>query len=114
MEWMSAIVRWLTLEEGGRRAPPTGEEPPIYWSVVKLVGNNVESQPNSWSLYVRMKESLENGYLWKAEVKFRVAEAPHHLLTDGVHFELYEGPKKVAIGSLSDTALTSDVSDGER
>lgn len=109
MNWKPAVVRWLTLEEGGRRAPPTGQEPPLYWAVVKLVGDNIESQPNSWSLYVRMKEALEDGYFWKAEVSFRVDEAPHHLLTEGIQFELYEGAKKVATGSLSEPAATNNL-----
>ena len=100
MEWKPAVIDWLTLEEGGRKVPPTGEEPPIYWAVVELIGDEVEPQPNSWSLSARMIESENDGYRWKAAVQFRVDEAPHHLLTDGVQFELYEGPKKVATGSV--------------
>jgi hypothetical protein len=100
MNWKSAVVDWLTLEDGGRKVPPTGEEPPVYWAVVKLVGEQIEPQPNSWSLSVRMMESENNGYRWKGLVQFRVPEAPQHLLVDGVNFELFEGPKKVAVGRI--------------
>jgi hypothetical protein len=100
MNWKPATIEWFTHEQGGRRVPPTGVEPPIYWAVVKLVGDNIELQPNSWSLSVRKLESENNGYRWKAQVQYRVEEAPHHLLANGVQFELFEGPKKVAIGHI--------------
>ncbi len=104
MDWKPAIVDWLSHDDGGRKEPPTGEEPPIYWAVTRLIGDQIEPQPNSWSLNVRMVESESDGYRWKAQVQFRVPEAPHHLLTDGVHFELLEGPKVVAAGVLSSSA----------
>ncbi len=100
MNWINATIDWLTLEEGGRKLPPTGEEPPIYWAVVKLIGDELEPQPNSWSLNVRMIKSENNGFRWKAKVQFRVKEAPHHLLTEGVQFLLLEGSKVVAKGRL--------------
>jgi hypothetical protein len=100
MEWKHAVIDWLTLEEGGRKVPPTGEEPPIYWAVIKLIGDKIEPQPNSWSLSVRMLESENSGYRWKAGIQLRVDAAPRHLLVDGVRFELYEGAKKVGTGCV--------------
>ena len=85
------------VDEGGRKVPPTGDEPPVYWAVVKLIGN---PQPNSWSLNVRKLVAENGGYHWNAEICFRVDEAPHHLLTKGTYFELFEGPKKVATGEV--------------
>ncbi len=98
MDWKQASIEWLTQEEGGRKQPPTGEEPPVYWAVVKLL--DVEPQSNSWSMYVRKEASSDDGHKWDAVVKFRVDEAPHHLLSDNVRFELYEGPKRVANGII--------------
>jgi hypothetical protein len=96
MNWMSAQIEWVRHEEGGRRQPPSGEEPPVYWAVIKLL--DAEPQPNSWSMYVRKLSSREEGFLWDAAVQFRVPEAPQHLLTEGMRFELYEGAKCVAHG----------------
>jgi len=58
---------------------------------------------------VRMIGSDNDGYRWKAQVQFRVPEAPQYLLTDGVQFELLEGPKVVATGTLMSS--TSDLGD---
>ncbi len=98
MDWMPASIDWLSYEQGGRRQPPSGEEPPVYWAVVKLLDS--EPQSNSWSMYVRKLASSEDGYSWNAAVKFRVEEAPHHLLKDKLRFELYEGAKRVATGMI--------------
>jgi hypothetical protein len=96
VNWMSAQIEWIRHEEGGRKQPPSGEEPPVYWAVVKLL--DAEPQANSWSIYARKLSSTAEGFLWDAAVQFRVPEAPHDLLTEGRRFELYEGAKCVAHG----------------
>ena len=98
MDWKPARIEWVTHDQGGRKQPPSGYEPPVYWAVVKLLV--VEPQANSWSIYIRKRSSSNDGFAWNAAVKFRVDESPHHLLNEGVHFELYEGGKRVANGEI--------------
>lgn len=100
MDWKPAIVDWLSYEDGGRKVPPTGDEPPIYWSVVKFVNADAEPQANSWSLFVRKVTSDRDGYRWNALVRFRVNEAPYGMLVPEARFELYEGAKLVASGNV--------------
>ena len=97
-----AIVDWIPHEDGGRKKPPTGEEPPAYWAVVKFVEQDADEEPptNSWTLAVRLVELLGSPFRWLADVHFRVEDAPQQLLADGARFELYEGKKRVAVGRI--------------
>lgn len=104
MKTAIASVQWLSHEDGGRQQPPTGEEPPVYWAVVKFIDHDSSDGPptNGWSLNVKKIELMGDVYNWRAEIEFRVEEAPHDLLALGSHFELYEGKKKVAIGEITE------------
>jgi len=95
-----AFVNWIPYEKGGRRNPPTGEEPPVYWAAVKF-SRDLDDEPpaNGWALNVRLIELIDP-FRWVSNVQFRVDDAPHELLCDGARFELYEGRKKVATGQV--------------
>lgn len=97
-----AIIDWIPYEEGGRWKPPTGEEPPAYWTVVKFVDDAVDAGPptNGWTLVVRLAELRDGPFHWLANVHFRFEDAPQHFLTEGTQFELYEGKKRVATGRI--------------
>jgi hypothetical protein len=41
---------------------------------------------------------------WLAQVRFLVDEAPHEILVEGARFELYEGEKCVARGTVIDAS----------
>ncbi len=45
MKTALALVEWLSHEDGGRQQPPTGEEPPVYWAVVKFIDKNTVDGP---------------------------------------------------------------------
>jgi hypothetical protein len=78
---------------------PKCETPP-YATVVKLAGSNEPWPPaDAWSLVVEKVEESDP-YTWEAEVGFLVDDAPVELLTSGRSFELYEGKKRVAVGTL--------------
>ena len=100
MSWFTARITWLSKPEGGRAFPPTGEEPPIYWAVVKFP-NVTEGSSVSWSLWVRKIMSSEDGFTWDALVSFRVPDAPAERLCANQQFELFEGPHRVAIGVIA-------------
>ncbi len=98
---MLAKIRWLTKVEGGRAAPPSGSGPRPYTTVVRFDGDAWPAD-DTWSLVVDKIES-EGDYGWTAQVRFLVPEAPTEKLFSGQRFELYEGTKLVATGTLLDS-----------
>jgi hypothetical protein len=97
---MRAKIEWVRPEEGGRSSPPSGSGSPPYATLVKLGGSNEPWPPSeAWSLVVEKVEA-SNPFTWEAEVKFLADGAPAELLTSGRTFELYEGHKRVAAGTL--------------
>lgn len=100
MKWVPAEIVWLSFDDGGRRVPPSGEEPPIYWAVIRFADCDKVSNV-SWSVNVRKIEAFERGYKWNAMIAFRVPEAPEAKLFPGARFELLEGPRCVAKGVVN-------------
>lgn len=96
-----AYIEWIRKEFGGRSKPPAGVGEPPYTTVVRFL-NTGESwpPPEAWNLIVRKTDVRDDPYKWIADVQFLVDEAPHHLLTEGTEFELYEGSKCVAHGRI--------------
>jgi len=98
---MKATIHWKTKEEGGRSAPPLGEGAPPYATIVRFLETDDSWPPeNAWSLVVEKKLALDK-YNWLAEVHFVAANAPSDRLSSGQKFELYEGNRCVAIGSIA-------------
>jgi hypothetical protein len=97
---MRAAINWLRAQEGGRSAPPTGEGPTPYSTIVKLGGLDDDWPPEqAWSLVVQ-KIAAPDEYTWDADVRFLAPGAPSEVLTPGRTFELYEGHRLVAKGTL--------------
>jgi hypothetical protein len=97
---MRANIEWVRPEEGGRSRPPSGEGSRAYATVVKFGRSHEPSPPlEAWSLAIE-KLTATGFYIWNAEVRFLSNDAPVDLLTPGRPFELYEGQKRVAIGTL--------------
>lgn len=93
-----ALIHWRSLDEGGRPAPPLGEGPHPYTTVVRFHGD--ELYPDvAWSLQVHKLETLDE-LSWNAEVHYLVSEAPHDNLVRGRKFELLEGRRCVAEGVI--------------
>ena len=59
-------------------------------------------QNNSWTLVVQKIEVLEQPLKWLVEVNYLFDAAPHHLLTEGAEFELFEGKQCVVRGRIID------------
>ena len=102
MSEIYAVIAWTPKDQGGRSVLPTGLGPPPFYSPEIRFTDDGEGWPSSdaWSLVVKKDEALSEPSRWIAEVYFRVAEAPHHLLRPGRRFGLYEGNRCVAIGEI--------------
>ena len=97
---MRAKREWVRPEDGGRSVLPSGDGQP-YATVVRFAGYNGPWPPtDAWSLVIE-KVLASDPYTWEAEVRFLVDDAPTGLLTNGRSFELYEGLKRVAVGTLA-------------
>ncbi|HEV7280206.1 MAG TPA: hypothetical protein VGN57_08340 [Pirellulaceae bacterium] len=104
-----AEIRWNAASDGGRERLPSGIGEPPYAPVVRLLDcDEQENDGTAWSLVVRKleagdDEAGENGdgeAEWLAEIAFLVDAAPHETLTTGRRFELYEGARCVASGTI--------------
>lgn len=96
---MYAIIEFLTLEEGGRQRPPSGDGTHPYSPLVCFLDPD-EPLSAAWSLLVRKIEATSTEYCWTAEVNFLAEEAPQGSMRPNRRFELYEGAKCVARGRL--------------
>jgi len=92
---VKAKVSWLTYEAGGRKnLLPAGAR---YCPIVKF--NGVSNNNELWSADFTITDIDENN---NSIVEFTLfAEgAPFNYLVKGSEFELFEGNKRVAVGSI--------------
>jgi hypothetical protein len=95
-----AIINWISPEEGGRRSgPPIG---PDYAAPAKFMEHADAWLTEAWDLLVHQVECLDGSNKWLADVQFRVDEAPHAWLISEALFDLYEGKRCVARGTITD------------
>ena len=97
-----ARIEWLTREQEGRKQPPSGKveggsHP--YTTEVRFIP---QAWPLSmgWSLVVEKDEAKSSNDTWLADVHFLAYDAPHDELSGGRQFELFEGRKCVARGTI--------------
>jgi hypothetical protein len=95
-----AIIEWISKDQGGREKPPLGVDIPPYSTVVRFADEPWPPVNGSWSLVVIKNDQASAECRWVAEVHFLVNEAPHDSLRNGRVFELYEGNKCVARGTI--------------
>jgi hypothetical protein len=96
-----AHIEWLTPEQGGRSAPPAG---PRFVIPVRFAGvSQLGASGANWSLVLDRVAQPASGE-WVARVQFLVQEAPEDLLQVGAQFELFEGNKCIAHGTVLDSA----------
>lgn len=93
----TARIVWIPSEQGGRQSPPPG---PRYSSPARFEAAWDAWPDETWSLVVDLVSRASDSPDWIAEVRFLAAEAPQVLLTDGARFDLYEGAKCVAHGTV--------------
>lgn len=91
---MRARVNWIAKSEGGRVAPPTGDE---YVTVARFPEDGDRWREEAWSVVLRASPPpAEQGNPTFGEVSFLVDEAPQHRLLPGRRFDLFEGGRRVA------------------
>jgi len=94
-----AKIRWLKPDEGGRVAPPPG---PRYSTVAKFDSQTeAEWRKEAWSLVLHLEGPPDETWIQTAWVRFLAeGNAPAAWLQPRRGFELFEGPKKVAEGTV--------------
>ena len=110
MTTRTAKITWLTPDQGGRRAPPSG---PQYIAPARFIVAADRSSYGNWGLVVDLVSRPAASNDWIAKVRFLVGEAPHEWLADGTRFELYEGTKRVAQGNVLPDGMVTLVRDVE-
>jgi hypothetical protein len=97
-----AKITWLSLEEGGRKKPPTG---PQYATVVHFEDDKTDWPKTTRSLVLEFdrppnesKEIVATVWL----LAYDHPKAPNHLLQRKSQFELLEGSQVVALGEILD------------
>ena len=103
-----AIVEWKTKDQGGREEPPLGVGVPFYATVMRFTDEPWPPVNGAWSMVVIKDEQASTDSLWTANVHFLVDEAPHDSLRNGRAFELYEGNKCVARGTIMEDEVRKD------
>jgi hypothetical protein len=99
---VKAELKWLSLEQGGRKAPPTVQ---FYRSIPRFA-EDPNWKRGVWDLTVEFLEypNVENpSRVW---ISFDSNGAPEEFLHSGSRFELTEGRKVVALGQVLGRKLT--------
>jgi len=92
-----AYLKWGNPEEGGRQLPPLG---PTYSTVARFESQKELWSKEAWSLVIEFIEPPNNALCHRVRVNF-LAEGPEELLQPGSVFELMEGRKPVARGTVT-------------
>ena len=100
---MICTISWLSPEEGGRNVPMA--ENIRYCPIIKL--SNMTDHSKSWSADIYVQSQIEK-YKSIATLCFLFEAAPCELLQVGIDFELFEGRRLVARGTIcsSDSSET--------
>jgi len=94
--WAMAKICWVSPEAGGRKTLPSG---PRYSTVARFDRLRV-SPEEAWSIVAEFVGSIDEERCVLAQVRFLVPQAPHELLSAGSSFELFEGSRLVARGTV--------------
>ena len=91
---VKVFLRWTPEYEGGRKTifPPGMRYCPV------IASEGIPSDHTLWSVSV-INDSVD-GRKAIATMSFLSPEAPHELLRSGLVFDLYDGPKIVANGTV--------------
>lgn len=93
--WVSAKIEWLSVENGGRKTPMAVNI--RYCPIIRFLGS--EQCNGSWSADIFV-QSNENHNTSNAKLSFLSEDAPFELLQEGAAFELFEGIREVATGTI--------------
>src|ERR1700722_8609932 len=90
---VTARLRWLRPEQGGRTAPPSG---PTYSTVARFDETEEQWRKNAWSAVVEFHTPPDPTWTHFVTARFPSDAAPADLLANDRVFALYEGRRKVA------------------
>jgi hypothetical protein len=100
-KWVCATIRWLTTEEGGRRAPVpvVSNEKDDNRYCPTILFSNASVNDETWSADIYVQSYIDK-YESIAKISYLFENAPFELLQEGAVFELYEGSRLVATGII--------------
>ena len=105
MESVLVKVDWLHPSQGGRQVLPDGKH---FVAVGKFPHQSYQDWLKSaWSLQLNWLDK-DNPGSWYGLAHFVSPEGPTGWLTPGGYFDIFEGPKKVALVSVVTTAKAID------
>jgi hypothetical protein len=94
---VTARLRWLRPEQGGRTAPPSG---PTYSAVARFHETEEQWLKDAWSVVAEFNNPPDSTWSHFVTVCCLSDAAPANLLANGRVFTLYEGQRKVAEGTV--------------
>jgi hypothetical protein len=100
-----ARIIWLSAADGGRQTLPSG---PRYSSPARFDAAKDKWPQEAWSLVLDLVNRSSDSTDWLAKVRFLAENAPQELLQEGSRFELFEGKKCVAVGTIVPATLPPD------
>lgn len=92
-----AELQWFDAKHGGRPAPPPG---PKYSTVARFDAQGEEWLKDAWSLVIQFIEQPDASRSHRVKVTFLSEKAPEQLLANGSAFDLMEGRRAVARGTI--------------
>jgi len=94
---VDANLQWIEPENGGRQVPPSG---PKYSTVARFENQKEQWLKEAWSLVIEFTEQPDATLSHRVKVSFLADDAPTEMLDKGSVFELMEGPRAVAKGTV--------------
>ena len=92
-----ALIEWISAAEGGRTQPPRGR---TYSAVARFETQEERWTENAWSLVLEFFAPPDSRLPQVAKVRFLVECGPTDWFKVGAKFELLEGSKVVAKGTV--------------
>lgn len=93
---VTAQIRWLKPDEGGRQHPPSG---PQYSTVARFESQTEEEwKIDAWSVILEFQQPPDESGCHIVQVRFLSPSGPSHWLELSRRFTLYEGKRRVAEG----------------
>lgn len=106
MKSVTAKLRFLPPEQGGRRSRPIG---PHYSTAAEFEGVSGHSSSDTWSVIATFRDAIDEEGDVTAEIEFLSPDAPQELLTEGAHFTLMEGARTVARGEIISSSTAAEI-----
>lgn len=106
MKPVTAKLRFLPPEQGGRRTRPTG---PHYSTVADFACVPGALAAEAWSLLVTFRDTISEEGVVTADIAFLAPGAPRELLKQGACFTLLEGARPVCSGEIISSNAAEEI-----